>query len=110
MALRAWPAGFFDLCPQLEELKASKWCTCGCPSLLLHVESGDRVQMNPNMVADALGRTPEGHEVNLILFQKNGALSILEVGATDWTPTAPFKLSRVEDLYTWEHYGRADAP
>src|SRR5258708_5475063 len=96
--------------PQIERIRITRWCNCGCPSLALHVEDGAPRGTSPHsIVADVIGWTPDGKRVGLILFQKNGMLSVLDVhpaGLID----GDFGLPAVECLQTWEDLGRSGMP
>jgi hypothetical protein len=46
----------------------------------------------------------------LILFQRNGQLSVLDVHAGGWIQEGAFELPSLENLQTWEDWGRSQMP
>jgi hypothetical protein len=91
--------------PQMEGIRATRWCTCGCPSISLHVEEGVPLGMGSNsVISDVIGRTPEGKKIGVLLFQKGGKLSILEVYSLDIIE-GNWGFSVYESLQTWESIG-----
>ncbi|MGA2207276.1 MAG: hypothetical protein ABSG10_11170 [Terracidiphilus sp.] len=91
--------------PQMEGIRATRWCTCGCPSISLHVEEGVPLGMGSNsVISDVIGRTPEGKKIGVLLFQKGGKLSILEVYSLDIIE-GNWGFSVYESLQTWESLG-----
>ena len=88
--------------PQLENLRAKRSCSCGCPSIALHVDSqASSGTSSSRVIADATGMTSGGCSVGLILFQDGGRLSELEVypfGEID----GEFGSPTLESLSIWE--------
>jgi hypothetical protein len=73
-------------------------CTCGCPTIDLAV--GDRKQRKtaPSLIlADFVGKTPEGIEVGVILHAREGEISELEIYAIPQVD-GPFNLPSIESL------------
>jgi hypothetical protein len=65
--------------PQVEKIRATPWCDCGCPSISLHIEEGAPLgTCSSNVISDFVGMTPERKKVGLLLFQKDGKLDLLE--------------------------------
>jgi hypothetical protein len=65
--------------PQVEKIRATPWCDCGCPSISLHVDNdAPPGRCSNNVISDFVGMTPEGKKVGLLLFQKDGKLDLLE--------------------------------
>jgi hypothetical protein len=65
--------------PQLEGMLVKNSCTCGCPSISLHVERDDKLVESPYlMLADQIG-TVENQLVGVILRQEGGRLVDLEL-------------------------------
>jgi hypothetical protein len=70
--------------PQVKKIRASRWCDCGCPSIALHVDEGAPLGTSSNrVIADVDGMTSEGKRIGVLLFQKDGRLTILEVYSMD---------------------------
>jgi hypothetical protein len=70
--------------PQVEAIRATHGCSCGCPSISLHVEEGVPLGTNSNrIISDVLGTATEGKSIGVILFQNDGKLSELEVYSFD---------------------------
>ena len=72
--------------PQLMSLAVVARCTCGCPTLDL--ARGDRKSRTvgaSTILADAVGQSPEGVPVNVILHAREGEISELEVISIDGT-------------------------
>lgn len=71
--------------PQLEGILAFDWCNCGCPSFQIKV-SDDALpveSLNEHLVGDFEGRTAKGELVGVLIFQKHGKLTLLEVYSYD---------------------------
>ena len=81
---------------QLADLWVSSTCNCGCPTINLTFGDRDRPTGAPTILADAVGVTPEGIDVGVILFACDGALSMLEVYS--YGHVEPFSLPRLETL------------
>ena len=65
--------------PQVEKIRATPWCDCGCPSISLHLEDGVSLGASSNtVISDVVGKTPEGKRIGVLLFQKDGKLTLLE--------------------------------
>jgi hypothetical protein len=61
-------------------------CTCGCPTLDLAVRGRtSRTVGVSTILADALGQSPEGVPVNVILHAREGEISELKVISMDAT-------------------------
>jgi hypothetical protein len=91
--------------PQVEGIRATPWCDCGCPSISLHVEEGVALGRSSNaVISDVVGKTPEGKKIGVLLFQKNGKLSILEVYEMD-VIEGDWGFPVYESLQTWEDVG-----
>jgi hypothetical protein len=47
--------------PQVEGIRATPWCDCGCPSISLHVEEGLPLgTCSSSVISDVVAKTPEG--------------------------------------------------
>jgi len=93
--------------PQVEKIRATPWCDCGCPSISLHVEAGTPLGECPRSVlSDVVGLTPEGKKIGVLLFQKAGRLSILEVYSMDIIE-GHWGFPVFDSLQTWEGVGRS---
>jgi hypothetical protein len=88
--------------PQMEKIRATRACDCGCPSILLHVEEGvPPGKSSSNIISDAFGKTQQGNGVGVILFQKEGKLTELEVYSLD-TVEGNWGLPVLDSLQTYE--------
>jgi hypothetical protein len=93
--------------PQVEKIRATPWCDCGCPSISLHVEEGLPLGSYPfSVISDVLAKTPKGKKIGILLFQKGGRLSILEVYSMDIIE-GEWGFPVYESLQTWEDMGRS---
>jgi hypothetical protein len=90
---------------QLGKLRAKPWCNCGCPSISLLVD--DDVPLGTSsfrIISDAIGKTPDGKKIGLLLFQKDGKLSTLEVYSMDIIE-GDWGFPDYKSLQTWESLG-----
>ena len=73
-------------------------CTCGCPTVDLALGGHEQRKTAPSIIlADFVGKAPEGIEVGVIVHAREGEISELEVYAIpDWK--GPFSLPTVESL------------
>jgi hypothetical protein len=73
-------------------------CTCGCPTIGLARGDCEQRKTAPSVIlADFVGRTPEGMEVGVIAHAREGEISELEFCAIpDWN--GPFNLPSVNCL------------
>jgi hypothetical protein len=95
------PATAQTYAAQLSYLTAQDSCACGCPSFSLN--AGPNVapgHSSSRVVAEMRGRTREGKQVGLILFQSAGLLSELEVFSMD-DIDGNFGLPVLESLHDW---------
>jgi hypothetical protein len=98
--------------PQLEGIRALRWCDCGCPSIQLVIEPGtpDVDAIVGNIVCDVFGTTLENEKVGILLFQKNSRLELMELYSLDagiYGDTPEYGLPTIESL---EHAEWAPAP
>lgn len=71
---------------QLPEVRVVARCTCGCPTLDLALgEKKSRTVGASTILADAVGRTPDGVPISVILHAREGEISELEVISLDET-------------------------
>jgi hypothetical protein len=68
--------------PQISRVSVVSRCTCGCPTIDLAVD-GKRVGGGSELIADFVGKLPEGIQVGVILHCRGGQISELEVYAID---------------------------
>ena len=66
--------------PQTPRVSVVSRCTCGCPTIDLAVD-GKHVDGGSELVADFVGKAPEGIQVGVILHCRGGQISELEVYA-----------------------------
>lgn len=89
--------------PQLEGIRAVRWCDCGCPSIQLLTElNAPRAERSiGNIVCDVFGTTPENEKAGILLFQKEGRLDLLEIYSFDaglYGETPEYGLPTIESL------------
>ena len=87
------------LLPEVARLQVVGICGCGCPSVDFLPDAP-----GASVVAEAVGRSPEGIDLGLILWAREGHLAGLE--AYNYGDSIPFSLPRLEDL-TPTHRGGA---
>src|SRR6185295_2941406 len=63
---------------QIERVRVAAECTCGCPTIDLAVDGQPRAAGGSLIISDAVGTTPDGTAVGVILHVRGGALSELE--------------------------------
>ena len=68
--------------PQIPRVSVVSRCTCGCPTIDLAVD-GKHVGGGSELVADFVGKSPEGIQVGVILHCRGGQISELEVYPVD---------------------------
>jgi hypothetical protein len=86
---------------QLGRLRVVGECSCGCPTIDLGLDGGPKQLDGPLLiVADLVGKSPEGIDINVILHAHSGVLSELEVYSV--SGSEPFTLPRPGDLKEWE--------
>jgi hypothetical protein len=83
---------------QVADVNVVGKCTCGCPTIdLARGESAQRKTAPSTILADFVGKSPEGVEVGVIVHAREGEISELEVYAIpNWE--GPFSLPFVESL------------
>jgi hypothetical protein len=70
--------------PQIERIRATRGCGCGCPSIALDVEDGVPLGTSSDtVISDVVGMTTEGKSIGVILIQNDGKLTELEVYSPD---------------------------
>jgi hypothetical protein len=82
--------------PQIPRVSVVSRCTCGCPTIDLAVD-GKHADGGSELVADFVGKSPEGRQVGVILHCRGGQISELEGYAIDEV-TGTFGLPRPDDL------------
>jgi hypothetical protein len=93
--------------PQVEKIRATPWCDCGCPSISLHVEEGAPLGISSHSpIADVVGTTQEGKKVGLLLFQKDGKLNLLEEYELD-VIEGTWGFPVIGSLEAWQKAGRS---
>jgi hypothetical protein len=68
--------------PQISRVSVVSRCTCGCPTIDLAVD-GRHIDGGSELVADFVGKSPEGIQVGVILHCRGGHISELEVYPID---------------------------
>jgi hypothetical protein len=71
--------------PQMEGIRARRWCPCGCPSINLEIAESAPLGLDrgESVVGDFGGKTARGELVGVLLFQRAGRLTLLEVYSMD---------------------------
>ena len=85
---------------QVGSLVVVSKCSCGCPTVYFAQEGESMAQDAEHILADYLA-TVNGEDVGLILFQRGGHLSSLEVYSQAGTDK-PFGLPELETIYSYE--------
>jgi len=85
---------------QVDSLIVISKCGCGCPTVNFARQGKSVESDNKHILADYLA-TVDGRDVGVILFQREGRLSSLEVYSRAGTDE-PFGLPEIEALYPWE--------
>ncbi len=86
--------GHSELIAQIKKTKVVSKCSCGCPTIDLQVDSVDEVPLSLHL--SAIGLSPEGIQVEVILHVRKGLLFMLE--AYPWHGTYTFSLPEIKDL------------
>ena len=95
--------------PQIEGIRAARSCKCGCPSIRFEVAESASLGLDhgERVVGDFEGKTARGELVGVLLFQKAGKLTELEVYSMDGKikgDSQEFDLPTVDsmNLLKWE--------
>jgi hypothetical protein len=65
---------------QIEEVRVVGRCGCGCPTVDLGIHGAKRRTVGPSQIlADFMGKTPDGFEVGVLVHARGGTLSELEI-------------------------------
>lgn len=92
---------------QVEALTVIWNCSCGCPTINFDVSSRSTEAEREVILADYLA-TVDGKDVGIILFQRGGRLSSLEVYSQAGN-SEPFGLPAVETIYSYEELASRQA-
>jgi hypothetical protein len=89
--------------PQLEGIRAVRWCDCGCPSIRLLTEPNTpKAELSiDKVICDVFGTTPENEKAGILLFQKEGRLDLMEIYSLDaglYGDTPEYGLPAIESL------------
>ena len=72
---------------QLERLQVVGKCECGCATVQFRYPRSGQI---PGIVADAMGETPTGERVDILVFASEGHFTELEiVGYSDFPASLP---------------------
>lgn len=85
---------------QIDSLTVVSKCTCGCPTVYFSVDGNEPSREAEIILADYFG-TVDAHPVGVMLFQRGGYLSSLEVYSCEGTDQ-PFGLPKIDTLYPLE--------
>ena len=89
---------YASLADQIDDLQVVSKCNCGCPTVSFE-ELGPSAGPS-RLISDQLGIV-DGEVVGVMLFERNGRLSMLEVYSFAGTDH-PFGLPYLENLLLWE--------
>lgn len=98
--LRHGNPGSEQFLQQVPSLVVVSKCSCGCPTVYFAQECEPVAESGSRILADYLA-TIDGQDMGVILFQKTGRLSSLEVYSLAGTDK-PFGLPELEAIYPWE--------
>lgn len=98
--LRHGSPGSEQFLQQLDSLFVVSKCICGCPTVNFAREGESVPHETEHILADYLA-TVDGGDVGIILFQRGGRLSSLEVYSQAGTDK-PFGLPEIETIYSYE--------
>lgn len=87
---------------QLESLSIHGKCTCGCPTVYFAVNGVPVTKPGENLIADYLA-TVNGEDVGVMLFERDGLLSSLEVYSCAGSDK-PFGLPGIATLHSFEEH------
>jgi hypothetical protein len=83
---------------QIADVSVVGRCTCGCPTIDLAVREHQQQKTAPSsIIADFVGKSPEGIDVGVILHAREGWISELEVYAIP-DVKGPFNLPSIHSL------------
>ncbi len=98
--LRHGNPGSEQFLEQLDSLVVVWKCSCGCPTVNFARDGYPALHEAEHILADYLA-TVDGEDVGVILFQRGGRLSSLEVYSQAGTDK-PFGLPEIETIYSYE--------
>ena len=98
--LRHGKAGSERFLEQVDSLRVVARCLCGCPTVNFSPERAPVAHEPEHILADYLA-TVDGEDVGVILFQRGGRLSSLEVYSQTGNDK-PFGLPETETIYSYE--------
>jgi len=98
--LRHGNPGSEEFIGQLDSLVVVWKCSCGCPTVNFAREGKPVPHEAEHILADYLA-TVDGEDVGVILFQRGGRLSSLEVYSQAGADR-PFGLPEIETIYSYE--------
>lgn len=98
--LRHGNTGAEQFLKQVDSLRVVSKCSCGCPTVYFAPEGAQVAQTAERILADFLAKV-DGQDAGIILFQREGRLSSLEVYSLAGTDK-PFGLPELETIYSWE--------
>ena len=99
--------GSEEFISQIDSLTVISKCRCGCPTVNFALSGKSVLLENKHILADYLA-TVDSQDVGVILFQREGRLSRLEVYSQAGTDK-PFGLPEIEALYPWEELSQRKA-
>ena len=85
---------------QLSDVTVASKCNCGCPTIYFAYRGEPVTRKGEHLISDYLA-TVEGQEVGVMLFERDGYLSSLEVYSCAGADK-PFGLPEIESLYPYE--------
>ena len=93
--------------PQLKNIRATSRCDSGCPSISLHVEEGLPLgTSSKTVISDFTGKTSKDKNFGLLLFQKDGKLTLLEFYELD-IMEGNWEFPVLDSLDAWQKAGHS---
>ena len=87
---------------QVDRLRVVAVCECGCPSVEFALDDAPPPSStHGHILAEAVGKSPEGVDVGVILWESAGVVSGLEVYC--YNNESGFQVPNPKDLEIWQH-------
>jgi hypothetical protein len=93
-----------ELASQIDTLRVVSTCTCGCPTVDFAEKETPQPRSTSRLVSDQLAIV-DGQLVGVMLFARDGCISMLEVYSCAGTDK-PFGLPSVDSLFPWEELSK----
>ena len=100
--LLAHVSGAAPLDDQVDRLRVVAACECGCPSVEFALDDSPApAPTHTHILVEAVGKSPEGVDVGVILWENEGVVSGLEVYC--YNNESGFQVPDPKDLEIWQH-------